>query len=68
MVVNYTAPEQKLTNKVELTFADCARAIVVKNGVKELVTAREVTEDGEKCGLISFEMQPGEGYFVIPLK
>lgn len=68
MVVNYTAPEQKLTNKVELTFADCARAIVVKNGVKELVTAREVTEDGEKRGLISFEMQPGEGYFVIPLK
>lgn len=68
MVVNYTAPEKELSNKVELVFKDCARAIVVKKGVKEIVNATAVKENGEVYGKISFEMQSGEGYFVIPLK
>ncbi len=69
MVVNYTAPEKGLSNKVELTFKDCARAIVVKKGVKQIVNATEVKVDGqERLGKISFEMESGEGYFVIPLK
>lgn len=69
MVVNYTAPEAELSNKVELVFKDCARAIVVKKGVKTIVNATEVKGEGSKqLGKISFEMQSGEGYFVIPLK
>lgn len=60
MVVNYTEPSLGLKNKVELTFKDCKHALVVKKGVpKEVET---------KNGKLSFTMDAGEGYFIIPLK
>ena len=60
MIVNYTEPSQKLDNKVEIEFNDSSRAIVVKKGVQEVVD----TVDGK----LTFTMDEGEGYFVIPLK
>ena len=60
MFVNYTEPSAGLKNKVELQFNDCTHAIVVKKGQQKEVKA--------KNGKISFTMDAGEGYFVIPLK
>ena len=60
MIVNYTEPSAGLKNKVELQFNDCTHAIVVKKGKQKEVKA--------KNGKISFTMDAGEGYFVIPLK
>ncbi|MBO4940098.1 MAG: hypothetical protein J6D30_03620, partial [Clostridia bacterium] len=60
MIVNYTEPSQNLKNKVELQFNNCTRAIVVKKGVQEVVDCTN--------GALTFTMDAGEGYFVIPLK
>ena len=60
MFVNYTEPSAGLKNKVELEFNDCTHAIVVKKGKPKEVKA--------KNGKISFTMNAGEGYFVIPLR
>lgn len=60
MIVNFTEPGDKLKDKVEIEFNDSSRAIVVKKGVQQIVDT-----DG---GKLSFTMNEGEGYFVIPLK
>ena len=60
MIVNYTEPSAGLKNKVELEFNDCTHALVVKKGKTKEVKA--------KNGKISFTMNAGEGYFVIPLR
>jgi hypothetical protein len=60
MIVNFTEPSAGLKNKVELQFNDCTHALVVKKGKSEEVQA--------KNGKVSFTMDAGEGYFVIPLK
>ena len=60
MIVNYTEPSAGLQNKVDLQFENCTRAIVVKKGVQEVVDCEN--------GALSFTMDAGEGYFVIPLK
>ena len=60
MFVNYTEPSAGLKNKVELQFNDCTHAVVVKKGKSKEVKA--------KNGKISFTMDAGEGYFVIPLR
>ncbi|MBQ9710232.1 MAG: hypothetical protein IJV67_06405 [Clostridia bacterium] len=60
MIVNFTEPSAKLDNKVEIEFNNATRAIVVKKGVQEVVD----TVDGK----LTFTMDEGEGYFVIPLK
>lgn len=60
MIVNFTEPSAGLKNTVELEFNDCTHALIVKKGVPEEVDAKD--------GKISFTMDAGEGYFVIPLK
>ena len=60
MFVNYTEPSAGLKNEVELQFNDCTHAVVVKKGQAKEVKARN--------GKISFTMDAGEGYFVIPLR
>lgn len=60
MIVNFTEPSAGLKNKVELEFNDCTHALVVKKGKTEEVNA--------KNGKLTFTMDAGEGYFVIPLK
>ena len=60
MIVNYTEPSAGLKNKVELEFNDCTHALIVKKGKTKEVRA--------KNGKISFTMNAGEGYFVIPLR
>ena len=60
MIVNYTEPSAGLKNKVELQFNDCTHALIVKKGKAQEVRA--------KNGKISFTMNAGEGYFVIPLR
>ena len=61
MIVNFTEPTEKRKNKVELTLKDASRAIIVKNGKEEVVD----TDANDK---LTFTMNEGEGYFVIPLK
>lgn len=58
MAVNFTDPYDGLSNTVTLTLKDKTRAIVVKNGVK--------TVEKVNGGKLTFEMNPGEGWFVIP--
>ena len=60
MIVNFTEPSAKLKNKVELTLKNTSRAIVVKKGVQDVVDVNN--------GKLSFTMDEGEGYFVIPLR
>jgi hypothetical protein len=60
MIVNFTEPSLNLKNKVDIQFNNATRAIVVKKGVQTVVD----TVDGK----LSFTMDAGEGYFVIPLK
>lgn len=60
MFVNFTEPSAGLKNKVELQFNDCTHAIIVKKGKQKEVKA--------KNGKITFTMDAGEGYFVIPLR
>jgi hypothetical protein len=60
MVVNYTEPSKQLKNKVEIEFKNSTRAIVVKKGVQSVVDTVN--------GKLSFTMDAGEGYFIIPLK
>jgi hypothetical protein len=60
MIVNYTEPSAGLQNKVDLQFENCTRAIVVKKGIQEVVDCKD--------GALTFTMDAGEGYFVIPLK
>lgn len=60
MIVNFTEPSAGLKNEVNLQFNDCTHALIVKNGKSEEVEAKD--------GKISFVMNAGEGYFVIPLR
>ncbi len=59
MVVNFTDPERKLGNKVTLSVKDGYSHILVVNAGEEKVYK-------VKKGSVSFDMAPGDGYFVIP--
>ncbi len=61
MVVNFTEPSLKLKNEVQISFKEASRAIVVKNGVEEVI-------DTDENDVLKFTMNEGEGYFIIPLK
>ena len=60
MVVNFTEPSAGLKNKVKLTFNDCQRAIVITDGVQEVVDVNN--------GILEFTQNSGDGTFIIPLK
>lgn len=59
MVVNYTAPNEKLTDVVELTFAGCSQVLVYRESGTEQMN---LTEAGE----LRLSLDAGEGAFVIP--
>ncbi len=61
MVVNYTAPNENLTNAVMLEFQDCSHALVY---TEDGVTDRKLTAKGE----LRLSLNAGEGAFVIPAK
>lgn len=58
MVVNFTDPGKNLKNEVTLTINGYKNAIIVKEGKQTLASI--------KGGKLTFEMQSGHGYFVIP--
>lgn len=60
MVVNFTEPSAGLENKVTLTFRDCQRAVVVTDGVQEVVNVTG--------GVLEFTQKAGDGTFIIPLR
>ena len=60
MFVNYTDPALKVENTLELKFNGYSRAVVIKNGAKEIVKL-----NGGNCELT---LLAGEGAFVIPYK
>lgn len=61
MAVNYTAPNDNLTNAVMLEFKDCSHALVyTEDGVKDM----KLTAKGE----LRLSLKAGEGAFIIPAK
>lgn len=59
MVVNYTAPDEKLTNIVTLNFDGCSQALVyTEDGVDTV----NILDNGD----LRITLAPGQGAFVIP--
>ncbi len=59
MVVNYTAPTDKLTNIVTLNFEGCSQALIYTEDSTETVN---LLDNGD----LRITLAPGEGAFVIP--
>ena len=60
MVVNFTDPAKKLSNKVELKFNDTNYAVVIIDG--------QVTTIKLNNGILKLNLDSGDGAFVIPLR
>ena len=61
MLVNYTDPYYDLDNTVTVQFKDAKALLMYRFGEKHVVPLK-------KDGTYTFELYPGEGRFIIPLK
>ena len=59
MIVNYDLPSSENVNKIEVLFANCTKAVVIKNGSKNVIDVNG--------GKTAFELKASESVFVIPL-
>lgn len=60
MVVNYDAPSSEETNRIEISFNNCTKAIVIGRDGKKTVTEPQ-------NGKLTLDLKASEGAFVIPL-
>lgn len=61
MLLNYTDPYFEMDNRVTVQFKDAKGLLMYRFGKKEVVALNE-------DGTYTFELYPGEGRFIIPLK
>ena len=60
MVVNYDAPSSEETNRIEISFNNCTKAIVIGRDGKKTVTEPQ-------NGKLTLDLKASEGAFIIPL-
>lgn len=60
MLVNFTDPFYQLSNRVTLKFKNTKAIMIYKLGERQILESRD--------GNYTFDLEPGEGTFIIPLK